>query len=274
MKGFYDHKETIIVVGGKERLISPDLKPLPSGPTAEQVVRRKTAMSSFGGKSLPVGGFVADLGMGYPYLFLIRLTVGAFNVKPAGLDLGVEFKSFVQMNQLAVHGRLQLAEVGPLAVALRAAGGGGAGTDSKNTVFFDVSTVASLSFADVVTVSGDVRFSAWSDQFCPTAEQVVDGFSQDDYCKNSAWADTNRYREFGGMDPGGRRFSDNQIYAGLAVVAAIDRHLSAFLRFDFQPGAGILFRATQRMAYRDRYNSFMFENDRGFYANAGVSLKF
>ncbi len=41
LKGFFDHKETIKVEGGREKLFSVDLKPLPTGPTPEQVQKRK-----------------------------------------------------------------------------------------------------------------------------------------------------------------------------------------------------------------------------------------
>ena len=61
------------------------MKPLPSGPTPEQVQKRKQGISSFGAKVNPVGGVTADFGLGYPYYFTARLTVGAFNVKPLGM---------------------------------------------------------------------------------------------------------------------------------------------------------------------------------------------
>ena len=114
------------------------------------------------------GAFVADFGLGYPYFFFARLTVGAFALKPAGLDLGVEFQSFVQMNTLALHGRMQLAAAGPLAVAVRGDFGGGAGSNGTNTAFFDLAGVASLAFADVAVFSLDLRLSGWTDQFCPS----------------------------------------------------------------------------------------------------------
>ncbi len=157
MAGYFDSKQTIKVEGGKERIVQADLKLLPTGPTPEQVARTKTAMSSWGATTLPQGGFTADFGLGYPYIFFARLTVGAFALKPYGLDLGVEFQSFIQMNTLAVHGRMQLAAAGPLAVAIRGDFGGGAGSNGKNTAFFDFSGVASLAFADVATFSLDLQ---------------------------------------------------------------------------------------------------------------------
>ena len=274
MAGYFDSRQTIKVEGGKERIVSADLKLLPTGPSPEQVTRIRTAMSSWGATTLPQGGFTADFGLGYPYIFFARLTVGAFALKPAGLDLGVEFQSFVQMNTLAVHGRMQLAAAGPLAVAVRADFGGGAGSNGKNTLFFDVAAVASLAFAEIATFSLDLRVSGWTDQFCPSAEQVLNGVSQDDYCKdNAAWS--GKYNaEFNGQDPAGKRFSGTRLYSGMSVVFAIDRRTSAFLRLDFLPGAGIVTFPQPRLAFEDKFNSTMFEHDPLYYGTAGLSFKF
>ncbi len=271
LKGYYDHKETISVIGGKERLVSPDLKLMPTGPSAEQMAKRKMGMSSFGARALPAGGFTADLGLGYPNILMARLTVGAFSLGTGGLDLGVEVLSFFQMTTLAVHSRLQLATAGPLSLGVRGDAGGGAGSSGRNTVFFDLQGIASLDFAGVVTFSGDVRFSAWSDQFCPSAEQEANGVTPQPYCAMFA---SPGYGEFGGTSPAGKRFSDYRFYAGFTAVAAVDRQLSFFARLDFLPLAGIITFPPARMAYLDKYNSVMFQHDPLYYGNVGVSLKF
>jgi hypothetical protein len=270
LPGYFDSRQTIKVEGGRERIVAADLKALPSGPSPEQVARRKGGMSSWGAKALPQGGFTADFGTGYPYLIMVRLTVGAFNLKPAGLDLGVEFQSFFQMNTLAVHARLQLAESGPLSVAVRGDAGGGAGSDGKNTLFTDVAAVASLAFADVATFSLDLRFSAWSDQFCPSPDQVANGVSQADYCKTLP---NSNYPDLGAGSGDGRQ-SGWRLYSGMTVVFAIDRRLSAFFRLDFLPGAGFITFPKPRLAFEDKYNSVMFEHDPLYYGNVGLSLKF
>lgn len=273
LNGFYDHKDTVAIMGGKERLISPDLKPLPNGPSAEQMTKRKTGMSSFGARVLPQGGFTADIGLGYPYILFARLTVGAFGLKPRGIDLGVEMQSFFQMWTGAIHARWQFVEAGPLSLALRGNFGAGAGTESRNTIFFDVAGIASLDFAGVVSVSADLRFSYWSDQFCPNMSDVVNhGLSQADYCKN--FSDTTKFPEFGGQDPGGKRFNGERLYMGLTVSAAIDRFTSVFARLEFLPGAGIVTFPDERMAFEDKYNSIMFEHDPLYYGTVGLSLKF
>lgn len=270
LNGYYDHKETISVIGGKERLVSADLKVLPTGPTPEQVARRKAGMSSFGARALPTGGFTADLGVGYPNILMARLTVGAFTLKPGGLDLGIEILTYFQMSMLSLHSRLQLATVGPLSVAVRGNIGGGAGVNGRNTFFFDAAAIAALDFADVVTFSADLRFAYWSDQFCPSAQQVANGVGQEDYCKTaSTWLP-----EFGNNDPAGRRFGASRLYAGLTAVAAIDERLSVFARLDFLPLAGILTFPPPRYAYEGKFNSIMFEHDPLYYGTVGVSLKF
>jgi hypothetical protein len=234
----------------------------------------KTSMSSFGARVLPKGGFTADLGLGYPYILFARLTVGAFSVKPMGMDLGVELQSYFQMWQGALHARWQFLETGPLSLAVRGDAGGGAGSNGRNTIFFDLAAIASLDFAGVVSFSADLRVSGWSDQFCPSADQVKNGVTQSDYCLSSAYANTSLYPDFGGTDPGGRRFSGHRLYTGLTVVGAIDRRMSFYARLEFMPGAGILTFPDQRMAFQDKYNGIMFENDPFYYGSAGISLKF
>jgi len=66
LKGYYDHKETMKADGGREKVFSVDLKLIPTGPSPEQVAKRRTQMSSFGARVNPVGGVTVDFGLGYP----------------------------------------------------------------------------------------------------------------------------------------------------------------------------------------------------------------
>lgn len=269
LKAYFDHKERVKVEGGREKLFSVDLKQLPTGPSPEQVQKRKQAMSSFGAKVNPVGGFTADFGSGYPYYFMARLTVGAFNVKPLGLDLGIEFQTFFQIYNLALHGRLQLAEFGPLALAVRGDLGGGTGVNGRDTYFLDMMGIASLAFSDVATVSGTVRFSGWTDRFCPTAAQRSNDVEADKFCDDpSTWAGL-----FDGKDPNNNRFGGTRFYFGIGATAAIDRLTSLFLQFEFIPFPDQL-SPEPRKAFMDAYNSAMMKKDTFLYGQAGVTLKF
>src|SRR5699024_11099850 len=68
LEGYGDERQTLSVVGGADRLVSADLRPLPAALSPEQLEKRKASMSSFGARTLPTGGFTADLGLGYPYI--------------------------------------------------------------------------------------------------------------------------------------------------------------------------------------------------------------
>ena len=184
MKGFFDHKETMKIEGGREKVFSVDLKALPSGPTPEQVQKRKMGMSSFGAKTNPVGGVTADFGLGYPYYLTVRLMVGAL-AKP-GLDVGVEFQTFFSIANIALAGKLQLVEAGPFSLAIRGDMGGGTGVNGRDTYFLDFGGIASLAFGSVATVNGTMRYSAWSDKFCPTNTQVSNGVEPDAFCTDPA----------------------------------------------------------------------------------------
>jgi len=269
LKGYYDHKETMKIEGGREKVYSVDLKQLPTGPSPEQVAKRKSGMSSFGAKVNPVGGVTADFGIGYPYYFMARATVGAFNVKPLGLDLGVEFQTFFDIYDFSAHGRLQLVEAGPLSVAARANIGGGFGPDGRNTYFMDITPVASLSFSDVATVSASARWSLWTDRFCPSAVEVTNGVGQEDYCKEDA-VNAAKGQAIFGTDPNGKRFSGQRLYIGFAATAALDRLTSVFIQVEFVPGLA----PSSRDAFRGQVNGALFDKDPLFYGTAGLSLKF
>jgi hypothetical protein len=265
LKGYFDHKESMKVEGGKQKVYSVDLKQLPTGPTPEQQAKRKSGMSSFGAKVNPVGGVTTDFGFGYPYYFMARATVGAFNVKPLGLDLGVEFQTFFQIYNFSAHGRLQLVEAGPLSIAARTNVGGGFGPNGRNSYFFDLSPIVSLAFSNVATVSASARWSLWTDRFCPSQVEVDNGVGQASYCKDPVMA-----ASVLGAGAPDRRFNGQRLYVGFAAVAAIDRLTSLFVQVEFVPGLA----PSPRKAFQDQVSSALLEKDTLIYGTAGVSLKF
>ncbi|HEX4406158.1 MAG TPA: PEGA domain-containing protein [Polyangia bacterium] len=271
LKGYFDHKETMKVDGGREKVFSVDLKIIPTGPTPEQVQKRKGGMSSFGAKVNPVGGVTADFGAGYPYYFTARLTVGVFNLKPIGVDVGVEFQTFFEMYNLAVHGRLQFVETGPLSVAAKVDLGGGAGPNGRDTYFLDVTGVASLAFSDVATVSATVRYSGWTDKFCPSAAQRSNGVNAEEYCGDATGAGYNTM--LFDKDPNTNRFGGNRLYLGIGATAALDRFTSLFIQIEFLPAPDTL-SPEPRKAFDDKYNGAMPGKDPFIYGMGGLSLKF
>jgi hypothetical protein len=266
LKGYFKHKDTIKVEGGRQYLYSTDLQPIPTGPSPEQVAKRKAGMSSFGAKVNPVGGVTVDFGAGYPYFLTIDATVGAFNVKPLGLDLGVQFQTFFQMYDFSAHARLQLLEAGPLSIAGRVNGGYGIGPDDRNSWFGDISPIVSLAFASVATVSASARWAFWSDQFCPPSDAVAAGVSQAEYCTDTTLAQN----VFGSNPDRTRRFNGQRVLVGFAAVAALDRLTSLFLQMEFVPGLA----PTSRPMFTDAINSNLAVHDSFVYGMGGISLKF
>jgi hypothetical protein len=273
LPGYFDHKETIKVEGGREKVFSVDLKALPSGPTPEQVAKRKQGMSSFGAKVNPVGGVTADFGAGYPYYLTVRLTVGAVAKPP--IDIGVEFQTFFDIANLSLAGRMQLVEAGPFSAAVRGNLGGGTGVNGRDTYFVDLSAIASLQFGAVATVNGTARYSAWTDKFCPSPTQASNGVEEEPFCTMPAyWTAGDPMQLFDRSPANGERFGGQRLYFGLGVTAAIDRFMSFFFQLEFLPFPD-RFSYNQRPAFAGKYNSALFaDNDHFLYGMAGISLKF
>ena len=121
--------------------------------------------------------------------------------------------------------------MGPLSAAVRGDVGGGTGTAGRDTYFANVSVVASLAFASIATFSATIRYSAYTDKFCPSQTQRNNGVEPAAFCDDLVARDT----LFGGVDPNNNRFSGSRVYAGIGATAAIDRLVSIFFQLEFLP---------------------------------------
>jgi hypothetical protein len=273
LAGYFDHKETMKVEGGREKVFSVDLKVIPTGPTPEQKVKRRQAMSSFGAKVNPVGGVTVDFGLGYPYYMQTRVMVGAVAIKYFGLDVGVQARTMFDITDFALRGRVQLLEAGPFSVGADAnVIGFGTGVNGRSTVFGDYRAVASLAFADIATVSAFGHFSWWIDHFCPTTQQLANGSSEDAYC-NVTKDPVAFMQNFPNGNPTAAD-TGHRFYTGLAASAFIDRLTSIFFEIEFLPFTDI-YGFKPRKAYEGTYNQDLIGTaDHGVYFTGGVSLKF
>jgi hypothetical protein len=280
LKGYFDHKETMKVEGGREKVFSVDLKPVPTGPSPEQMARRRTQMSSFGARVNPVGGVTADFGLGYPWYLTVRVMVGAFAPKSfggyevGGLDLGVQLQTMFDITVGAFRARYQIVGVGPFGVAAEGDVGGGSGVNGRGSFFADADVIASLAFADVATVSAYGKLSLWDDSFCPPESQLANGATADAYCGYPPANDAaDKMTLFGAGDPS-RGFTSHRFYVGFSASAAMDRLTSLFFQFEFVPltqETGL----TPRMEFEGTYNQALIgSTDPNFYFVLGVSLKF
>ncbi len=273
LQGYFDHKENMKVEGGREKVFSVDLKVIPTGPTPEQRIKRRQAMSSFGAKVNPVGGVTVDFGLGYPYYLQTRVMVGAVATKYFGFDVGVQARTMFDITDFALRGRVQLLEAGPFAVGADAnVIGFGTGVNGRSTVFGDYRVLASLAFADIATVSAFGHFSWWDDHFCPSQQQIDNGTTEDAYC-NELKDPTGYMRNFPNGNPTAAD-TGHRFYTGLAAQAAIDRLTSLFFEIEFLPFTDI-YGFTPRKAYEGNYNQALIgTSDHGVYFTGGVSLKF
>jgi hypothetical protein len=276
LKGYYPQKETMKAEGGREKVYSVDLKVIPTGPTPEQVVKRRTQMSSFGSKVNPVGSVTVDFGLGYPYYLMTRIMVGALGAKSfggyevGGLDVGVEAKTMFDITDFALRGRYEIVSVGPFAAAAEGDLGGGTGINGRSSLFADLDGIVSLAFADIATVSAFAHLSLWDDHFCPTPQQMANGTDADAYCYQNP---AEMMQLFGTGDPA-RSFTGKRLYVGFSGSAAIDRLTSLFFQVEFVPLTES-YGFTQREEFEGRYNQALIgQNDPNFYFTLGLSLKF
>lgn len=266
LPGYIDHRQTIKVEGGKERIVSSDLERVRVGPSREEVYTSKMAASTFGAKALPKGGFAADVGTGYPYLLVGRLLVSAFQKDFLKIDAGVEMKTYFQLFEFNLHGRAQLLEAGPFSAGARAAIGGGPGFNGRNTFSFEVGPVATLSFANRVNFSMHAHYQFYSDRLCPSSTDI----NRRDVTPRDACVNWTMVRSFqrDNENPRDNRFSGHRFFLGGSLEVAIDRYVSAFAMVDFLPG-----QFEGRLAFRDDVNSVMFKSDQLVYALMGATLK-
>jgi hypothetical protein len=115
-----------------------------------------------------------------------------------------------------------------------------------------------------------MRYSIWSDKFCPSATQVSNGVDQDMFCTDPA----TKTALFGDVDPQNNRFSGQRLYFGIGFTAAIDRFTSFFFQIEGLPFADQL-SYKPRLAFMDSYNGALIaKNDHFVYGMAGITLKF
>ena len=118
-----------------------------------------------------------------------------------------------------------------------------------------------------------MRYSAWTDKFCPTQTQLNNGVM----AQTRSAALTPRSgatTSFDESPANGKRFGGGRLYFGLGITAAIDRFMSFFLQLEFLPFPD-RFSYEQRTAFADKYNSALLaDNDHFVYGMAGITLKF
>jgi hypothetical protein len=280
LKGYFDHKETMKAEGGREKVYSVDMKLIPTGPSPEQVAKRRTQMSSFGAKVNPVGGVTVDFGLGYPWYLTTRVMVGALAPKSlggydlGGFDVGVQIQTMFDITDFSLRARYQILSVGPFAIGAEGDIGGGSGINGRSSFFADFDAIATLAFADIATVSAYGKFSLWDDHFCPPVGQLQNGATADDYCGYPPDNDAAAKMSLFGTDDPSRSFTGHRFYVGFNAAAALDRLTSLFFQFEFVPLTDN-YGLQPREEFEGKYNQALIgTGDSNFYFTGGMTLKF
>ena len=294
---YQDYRQTITVEGGKPVNLEVDMKPRPTGPPPEQLQAMKRAASSFGAAALMPGGVTADIGLGFPYIFQGRLTVGALKVGPVGADGGIEFRTFGQANEILVHARLSFIDAAPISAGLNLAIGGGGSTDGRNSFDFQIGAAATMHFRDIATFTARGYFDIYSDRMCGGREGQSGAWNNADDLNSSRdvcriydqtqgvpqarpvpTATTEAFEKFvtkyigatqvGQWDPRENRLAGTRFLLQAALELTFSTNGSFYIIVEGAPFQ------EERAAYMDLWNTVMLEHDPQFYARAGFTLKF
>ena len=181
---FEPYRTTFSIKGGEHKSFPVELRPVRVGPTPEEVAFVTKGLSSFSARTVPPKKFTTDIGFGFPYIVAANLTVGAWKHKMFGIDAGISFRSlFLYMNEFSVHARGQLFEKGPFSLGLFTELGAGIGLARRNSFFWNIGPVLTLSFKNIVTASLALWFNVYSDRICRSSPADPDaGETEPDIC--------------------------------------------------------------------------------------------
>jgi hypothetical protein len=285
--GYEPHRVTFKIEGGERRNFSVELRKKRKGPSPAQVAAIKKGLSSYGARSVPPGSFIADVSMGFPYIVNAKLTVGAWKQGMFGIDAGFSFRSlFLYMNEFAINARGQLFQRGPFSVGAFTELGAGVGLGRRNSFFWNLGPIISLSFKNLVTASLILWFNVYSDRICrsspadrdagetePSLCKITEGWPEDPDGVGPRDPDTQDgsrptpYQVVGGGDrvylnpkPFAKhslrkRFNGWKFYLTFVVETALTNWLNVFLKIDFVPAQD----SQQRALYMEYFTASSFE---------------
>ncbi len=181
MEGRIPQERTLKIVGGESQTLSIKLDMI--GMTDAEKLAEQRGLSSFGARTLPRGRSTIDLGIGYPYLGEVKVTVGA-GKKDAkyGFDAGVSARSFGARSELGLGVRVMLVNNDPFTAGVFSDIWWGSkllDNSKRNGLTFNLGGAASLTALTRVTVSGRLYLNMWSDRHCPSWDALNNDFEAD-----------------------------------------------------------------------------------------------
>lgn len=237
----------------------------------------KRGLSSFGARTIPPGRFTVDFGSGYPYWVDLRATVGVKDNKEHGWDVAVGLRSHFLAWELLGTVRYRLLAREPFALAFFGTAGGGSGFDGRNSLTVQSGVVGSITFRNLVTVSGRAYLDFWGDKLCgPAAKGDGDGIPDNGPSVCTATPAAGEYAratellgetvdEWEDLQD---RFFGLRAYVSAVVEAAIWERLSLFGMIDGAAGQN------ERPSYTSLFNDTLFEYDPVYTVKVGMTAKF
>ena len=291
---FEPYRTTFSIRGGEHKSFPVELRPVRVGPTPEEIAFVTKGLSSFGARTVPPKKFTTDISTGFPYIVSANLTVGAWKHKMFGIDAGISFRSlFLYINEFSVHARGQLFAKGPFSLGLFTELGAGIGLARRNSFFWNIGPVLTLSFKNIVTTSLALWFNVYSDRICRSSPADLDrGETEPDICgltegwptdpdavgpRDTANNQGHRNAPYQVVNDGGQtkrvylqpklfgkhslrdRFNGWKFVMSFMVEVAVIRNLNVFLKMDLVPAQD----AQQRALFMEFYTAsdYEYKND-------------
>jgi PEGA domain-containing protein len=270
-QGFYDFEQPVRVEGGKMGIINANLRSVNTGPTAADIIRMRRGLSSWGARTMPYGRFTVDGALGYPYWLEARATVGVRDDPAFGWDVSVGFRTYLTTWEFLGTGRFRFFGQDPFAFSAFGTVGGGGGAAGRNQFTLDFGLLSSITFENLVTVTGRTFVDVWSDRLCGTPDRgQTMPTSGPDVCTGMASAaDVTRAQELAGMNYVTDRNNGARFYLSLVVEAAVDNQISLFAVFEGAPFQN------QRAAHTSIFNSTLLSKEDPIYnGKVGITFKF
>ncbi|MBI4510105.1 MAG: PEGA domain-containing protein [Deltaproteobacteria bacterium] len=280
-EGFHAFEQTVRVEGGKLGIVNADLRRIETGPTPEQVATVKRGLSSFGARTMPMGRFSTDVGVGYPYFLEGRATVGVMDARALGWDVGVGFRSLLTTWEILGHTRVRVFERHPFSFGAFGTIGGGGGFNGRNAFTLQAGAMATINFNNIVNATGRAYVDVWSDRLCADVGERMndtdgDGIPDDGpraCTKDATQVDLSRASELLGKTVNNAkdlqdRDSGARLYLSGVVEAAVMEKISLYFMIEGAPFQ------SERPSHSNLFNQPMLERDIIYNFKAGVTAKF
>lgn len=274
LSGYYDYEEQVTLKGGETINVNPTLRIIDTGPTVEEVARRKWGLSSFGAKVMPFGDYTVDLSLGYPYWVEARATVGVRDKGKLAWDVGVGFRTLLTDWEFLGTARVRYFERAPFSFGAFVTIGGGGGFNGRNQFTLQTGVLNTITFggtATTVTITGRAYLDIWSDRLCGLDKNGALSPDAQDICKDPTNAKYVERLDAFGIEPGKITDRDNGVRGFLSLVAevGISRKLSFFGIFEGAPFQ------SERAGHSQLFNGTMVSDTDPIYnGKLGMTLKF